>query len=183
MVALSLSGGLDSSTLLCYLVTSNIKPKCFFFNYGQISAAFEEVAAAQIANYCHVDLLILDIRHCFKDVNVGKEGHTLGNTTIVRGRNLFFAALLSMNADEVYMGVNKTDFEVYPDCRPNFFEQLNKISDARTITPFIDLTKEQIVSLGKSLGVPFHLTRSCYTNKALPCGVCGACIERKKTGV
>lgn len=183
MPALSLSGGADSVTLLYYLCSLDIKPDCYFFNYGQQSAAYEQVAAAKIANIANTNFQILDIRNCFKEVNVGKLGHTLAGTTVVRGRNLFFASLLSMWSDEVYLGVNKTDFEHYPDCRPDFFEKLNKVTDAKILTPFIHFTKEQIIKLGKQLAVPYELTRSCYTNQVLPCGVCGACIERKKCGI
>jgi 7-cyano-7-deazaguanine synthase len=183
MAVLSLSGGADSATLLAYLCALDIRTECFFFNYGQQSSYFEQEAAKKLADYYNVNFHILDIRHCFKEVNVGKTGHILAGDTVVRGRNLFFASLLSMHDSEVYMGVNKIDFEHYPDCRPVFFEALNKISDAIIITPFIHFTKLEIINLGKIIQVPYNITRSCYSNTLKECNECGACIERRKAGL
>lgn len=44
--------------------------------------------------------------------------------------------------------------------------------------PFVLLDKGEIVALGLRLGVPFHLTWTCYAGDALPCGKCGSCVER-----
>jgi 7-cyano-7-deazaguanine synthase len=42
------------------------------------------------------------------------------------------------------------------------------------------MTKADIVTLGHSLNVPFALTYSCYKGKAIHCGVCGTCVERRE---
>jgi 7-cyano-7-deazaguanine synthase len=44
-------------------------------------------------------------------------------------------------------------------------------------TPFVEKTKIEIVDIGMKLGVPYHLTHSCYKGKP-SCGKCPACIER-----
>jgi 7-cyano-7-deazaguanine synthase len=40
------------------------------------------------------------------------------------------------------------------------------------------MTKDQIVSLGLKLGVPYELTWSCYKGGERPCLECGTCTER-----
>jgi 7-cyano-7-deazaguanine synthase len=49
-------------------------------------------------------------------------------------------------------------------------------------TPLLALSKVEIVSLARDLGVPFGITFSCYdpgpTGRA--CGQCDACLLRRK---
>jgi 7-cyano-7-deazaguanine synthase len=47
-------------------------------------------------------------------------------------------------------------------------------------TPFVNLTKAQIVELGMDLSVPFERTYSCYKGKPTHCGKCGTCYERRE---
>lgn len=44
--------------------------------------------------------------------------------------------------------------------------------------PFIDASKADIAYRGLELGVPFHLTWSCYKGGEHHCGRCGTCVER-----
>jgi 7-cyano-7-deazaguanine synthase len=50
----------------------------------------------------------------------------------------------------------------------------------KLLTPFESITKTEIAKLGHTLGVPFHLTWSCYKGGDVHCGVCGTCNERKE---
>jgi 7-cyano-7-deazaguanine synthase len=47
------------------------------------------------------------------------------------------------------------------------------------ITPFLHLTKSDILRTGMRLGVPYEHTWSCYQNEDEACGRCGACHFRK----
>jgi 7-cyano-7-deazaguanine synthase len=44
--------------------------------------------------------------------------------------------------------------------------------------PFITATKEQIVTMGHRLDVPFEDSWSCYRGGEIHCGSCGTCTER-----
>ena len=45
-------------------------------------------------------------------------------------------------------------------------------------TPFIDMTKAEVVRAGDTVGAPFALTWSCYKGGEVHCGRCGTCVER-----
>ena len=48
----------------------------------------------------------------------------------------------------------------------------------RTIIPFKDMTKAEVIQLGFKLNVPFQYTWSCYGDFNHPCGVCSSCRAR-----
>jgi len=76
---------------------------------------------------------------------------------------------------------------VYPDCREEFVEAVEKAlrlsldhPGFRVLAPFIRCRKAEIVALGSSLGVPYEYTWSCYKGLEKHCGVCSSCRERKR---
>ena len=80
------------------------------------------------------------------------------------------------------------DASGYPDCRPEFvaaFEALAQVATRsggfKIHAPLIEMTKAQIIELGRSLGVDYAITHSCYDPVGdLACGRCDACVLRKK---
>ncbi|MFN3681991.1 MAG: 7-cyano-7-deazaguanine synthase, partial [Nitrospira sp.] len=118
-------------------------------------------------------------------------------TTYVPARNLIFLSLAvayaeTIGASAVYFGANVLDYSGYPDCRPEFIQAFEATVRAGTKAgmegrsieiraPLLMLTKAQIVALGASLNVPFHLTHSCYDPVgSLACGQCDSCLIRRK---
>ena len=93
---------------------------------------------------------------------------------------------------KLYMAPNAIDYSGYPDCRPEFFEQLSvalqlgsKLGVEYGIsieieTPIIEMSKAEIVNLATELGAPLGQTWSCYEALELPCGRCDSCILRAK---
>ena len=89
---------------------------------------------------------------------------------------------------ELYIGVHKDDAVVnaYADCSASFISAMDSAISIGTygrihlIAPFIDKNKTEIVRLGLDLGVPYHLTWSCYEGGKKPCGKCATCIDRAK---
>ncbi|WP_199621080.1 7-cyano-7-deazaguanine synthase QueC [Paenibacillus alkalitolerans] len=139
------------------------------------------------------------------DVPVLKNGSSLEGAlpggkdipvTYVPGRNLLFLSIAASyaeasGAEALYIGVNALDYSGYPDCRPEFIEQFERTVELgtkagvqgqrfRVETPLILLSKADIIREGTRLGVPYHLTTSCYNGKEFACGVCDSCVLRLK---
>jgi 7-cyano-7-deazaguanine synthase len=130
-----------------------------------------------------------------RDLNTAKEIPS----TYVPARNTVFLSVAlakaeTLNAFDIFIGVNAIDYSGYPDCRPKFiskFEQLMNLATKDAVqnvgtykihTPLIKLTKSEIIKEGIELGVNYEITSSCYSpNKyGSPCGCCDACNLRLK---
>lgn len=88
---------------------------------------------------------------------------------------------------DIFVGFKCEGKESYPDTTIEFVKQMNKLAktscsySAKIIAPLIKKDKEDIVLLGKKLGVNFKDTFSCYaSNDARHCGYCLACMLRKQ---
>jgi 7-cyano-7-deazaguanine synthase len=87
----------------------------------------------------------------------------------------------------VYFGAHAEDaFNwAYPDCTPEFNGAMaNAIYvgtyfTVRLHTPLQWLRKADIITLGHDMGVPFEMTRSCYSEDAMHCGQCPTCRARR----
>jgi 7-cyano-7-deazaguanine synthase len=81
----------------------------------------------------------------------------------------------------------------FPDATPEFFESMARALSLglahplEVAAPFRQMHKEDVVRLGRSLGVPFEHTLSCMNPKLAPpgsavaylhCGACSKCRER-----
>ena len=76
------------------------------------------------------------------------------------------------------------DHTIYPDCRADFVDAMNKAvhfgtwNGVQLLTPYTHLTKAEIAQHGKELGLDYSETWSCYKGAEHHCGVCGTCRER-----
>jgi 7-cyano-7-deazaguanine synthase len=118
--------------------------------------------------------------------------------TYVSARNLVFLSYAlgvaeTVGAQDIFIGVNAVDYSGYPDCRPEFIRSFQETANLavkagvqgthfQVHAPLVELTKAGIIELGTRLGVPYHLTHSCYapTEAGLACGGCDSCILRRK---
>ena len=117
--------------------------------------------------------------------------------TYVPGRNLIFLSLAAayaevLNASVIYFGANVLDYSGYPDCSPEFIRAVEAAvrigtkagAEGRGMevrAPLLKMTKADIIRLGVTLNVPFHLTHSCYDPiGSLACGQCDSCLIRKQ---
>lgn len=97
------------------------------------------------------------------------------------------AIAVSVDADVIYYGAHADDAagRAYPDCTPEFEEAMDEAIFAgtgdkvRMEAPLLNMNKAEVVKLGLSLNVPYHLTWSCYEGKDKQCGTCGTCIDRR----
>lgn len=198
-----LSGGMDSSTLLAHSLvdpndrTAIVRATAVFVDYGQRHVR-ERESARDVAHYYGVPLVELDLRSFGASVDsalttlsrVVPHGHYAEDNmaaTVVPNRN---ATLLSAAAGiaatlghtAVYTAVHAGDHAVYPDCRPEFIAAISYATqlgcEVQVKAPFVGIRKDQIAERGAALGVPYHLTWSCYEGGAVHCGRCGTCVER-----
>lgn len=200
-----LSGGLDSYTAAAIARAEGFRLFALTLRYGQRHAQ-ELVAARSVAAALGVE------HHIELDVDLSAFGGSSLTSrtevpkdrpldaggipsTYVPARNTVFLALAlawaeSLNASDVFIGVNVLDYSGYPDCRPEFieaFERLAVLATARGVdgsgvhihAPLQYLTKAQIIEKGTALGLDYGLTHSCYDpSDGVPCGRCDSCRLR-----
>lgn len=200
-----LSGGMDSAVCLhaAHALGRELYP--ISFRYGQrhqqeLAAAEALVARLPVARWLVLDLPLDRIGgSALTDpaLTPAKGGSGEGiPATYVPARNTIFLSMAlgwaeTLQAHEIFIGVNAIDYSGYPDCRPIFveaFERLANLATREGVTrqsfviraPLLHLSKAEIVRKGLELGVDFALTRSCYdpTVDGLACGRCDACRLR-----
>lgn len=126
---------------------------------------------------------------------IEENGEGMVETYVPFRNGLMLSAVASLacsiyeNEDvEIYLGAHADDAagEAYADCSPQFsvaMEEAIRIGTygkVEVVTPFVLLTKAEVVRIGLDLGVPYELTWSCYEGGEQPCGTCGTCIDRAK---
>jgi len=192
-----LSGGLDSSTVAYWAKKQGYNAHGLSYRYGQI-AAKEVEHANLVANKLRMPLKVIDLSS-LKEIFTGvtslcdeniKMTQTFSQPIIVPFRNAIFLSVavayaVSIGAARIFYGAQSWDEPFYPDCRREFyktFEEAAKLGTSKEITieaPFSDIPKSEIIKLGVDLGVPFHLTWSCYLAGQNHCGKCESCTNRK----
>lgn len=200
-IVLALSGGMDSTTLLGHLINHNFEVYPVTFYYGSKHNQYEYESVKMIQKYYKIDnipRINLDfVGELFKS-NLLKsggdipEGHYTDETmskTVVPNRNMIFSSILagyaeSIGARRIALGVHSGDHAIYADCRPIFIAKLEETiiesldKSFHVFTPFLHLTKKDILEIGYTIDVPYHLTRTCYKDQLYSCGKCGSCNER-----
>jgi 7-cyano-7-deazaguanine synthase len=191
------SGGLDSTTLLYSLMNKGHEVYPITFSYGQKHVKEIEIAA-KIASKLGLKHIIINLPTIsgnsltdnLQEIPSGEYSIDSQKTTVVPNRNMIFIShavsiAIAEGISEVYYGAHKNDATVYPDCRPEFVESIQRaviLGNYESVlikAPFVDLTKEDIVRLGNKLKVPFEETWSCYRGEEIHCGFCGTCMERR----
>ena len=194
------SGGLDSTTLL-YEYKDSIA-LAVTFDYGSKHNAREIACARENCKRLGVKHLVMPlgfIGQYFKsdlllsggDIPEGSYADDNMKSTVVPFRNGIMLAIAaglaeSYGLDTVMMANHGGDHAIYPDCRPEFVEGMDKAIQTgtyegiRLVSPYCDITKRDIALRGKAIGLDYSLTYSCYKGGEKHCGKCGTCIERKE---
>lgn len=89
---------------------------------------------------------------------------------------------------DIYLGNHADDAagHVYADCTAEFVYYMREAikegsyNKVYLVSPFVNMTKADIVNLGFKLNVPYGITWSCYQGGEKQCGKCGTCIDRKR---
>lgn len=205
-----LSGGLDSATTLLLAKQAGYDLFALSFAYGQRHAV--EIASAEKVARCigvhehrtaRIDLRIFGGSALTGDIAVPKRTSSDWPPadiplTYVPARNTIFLSFALawaevIDAADIFIGVNALDYSGYPDCRPEFlgqFERLASVATKKGVSgvryrihaPLIQMTKAQIVKTAAKLDLDFSLTHSCYDPAAdgSACGECDSCRLRLK---
>ena len=206
-----MSGGLDSATCLAYARREGAECYALSFDYGQrhlveLDCARRIAAALGATDHrvAKIDLRVFGHSALTDDIAVpkGRGDEEMSREipiTYVPARNTIFLSFALawaevLGASDIYIGVNALDYSGYPDCRPEFIQAFERMGNLATKTgvegltkikirtPLMELSKADIVRLGRSLNVPFELTHSCYDPDASgrPCGQCDSCLLRAR---
>jgi 7-cyano-7-deazaguanine synthase len=200
-----LSGGLDSMVCAGLAREAGYSVVALTVDYNQRHRVELEAArriAADLADR-HI-LLPLDLRAfggsaLTGDISVPKDGVSDGiPVTYVPARNTIFLSLAlglaeACGARDIFIGVNALDYSGYPDCRPEFVAEFEKLANLATKAgvegdhfrlhaPLQQMTKADIAREAQRLGLDASLSHSCYdpSPDGGACGECDACRLRAK---
>jgi 7-cyano-7-deazaguanine synthase len=198
-----ISGGMDSALSAGIARDMGFDIAALHLNYGQITESRELKAFYDICDFYHIERrLVVDARHLaliggssLTSPDIEVEKANLNNDKIpssyvpFRNANILSIAVSwaeVIGAKAVFIGAMQLDNSGYPDCRREFFDAFEKAIELGTkpdtfikiFTPLINMSKKDIVLKGDDIGVPFHLTWSCYADSETACGECDSCALR-----
>lgn len=205
------SGGLDSTTALFWARENFKKIVALNIHYGQ-KHNIETFMSRKLCDEYGIERIEIDIsgmsflfansslvgNRKIEEKEYPKEGII---STYVPMRNTLFGIIAGIVAEmlditNIVLGIHASDSPNYPDTRPEWASALESVINTgskfafekkRVVvhTPFVGLTKKEIVLIANELKVPFELTWSCYSPRYLgnivkPCMECPSCNARKK---
>ncbi len=211
-----LSGGMDSVTLLHYIrKTLDCRTiHALTFRYGQKHVREIECAAWQVKSLVVEEHHLLDMtglgvypegtsaltdkNRAVPDMAALPPGQCDQPPTYVPNRNMILLSLAAAYAEgrgiaNVFYGAQAQDRYGYWDCVPEFLERMNAVlalnrrHALRLHAPFMAMGKAEIIGIGRSLGVDYSRTWTCYRGGEKACGQCPSCVERlaafRKNGI
>jgi 7-cyano-7-deazaguanine synthase len=205
------SGGLDSATTLAIAREQGFEVYALSVDYGQRHRLELECArrVAMALGVARHSIVAVDLRTfggsaltAAIDVPKDRPDEAIGQgipITYVPARNTVLLSLALgyaevVEAFDIFMGANILDYSGYPDCRPEYLAQFERLANLATKAavegkgtfrihaPLIQRTKAEIIREGVRLGVDYALTLSCYDpdDQGRACGHCDSCRLRLK---
>lgn len=193
-----ISGGMDSVTLL-YDRKDEIAIG-ISFDYGSKHNAKEIPFAALHCKRLGIEHIVIPLGFMTKyftssllqggeDIPEGHYDDENMKSTVVPFRNGIMLSIAAGVAEShglknVLIANHGGDHSIYPDCRPEFIDAMNKATIAGTyldiniVAPYTNISKADIARRGLQMGINYDETWSCYKGDDEPCGKCGTCYER-----
>src|SRR5688500_2704473 len=200
---------MDSAVVLAIARERGFAVHALSVRYGQRHTS-ELDAAAEISRTLgaaahktvHVDLRSIGGSALTDDdiaMPLDDDGHVIGAvipSTYVPARNTIMLSVALgwaevLGSADLFCGVNAVDYSGYPDCRPEFIAEFERLANVatkagvegtgfRVHAPLLHMSKAEIVDEGLRLGVDFAQTVSCYQADAegRACRHCDACRLR-----
>lgn len=198
-VVIIYSGGMDSYTVLNKALHEGYEAYPLTFDYGQRHKKEIDVAR-HVTQNLGLEHKVIDITainqllqgsSLTSDIDI-PEGHYAEESmksTVVPNRNMILLSLaigyaVSIGASKVYYGAHSGDHAIYPDCRPEFVNKMNAVSQianyepVEIVSPYLHQSKIEILKDGLAMGLDYSQTWTCYNGREKACGRCGACQER-----
>ena len=195
-----LSGGMDSVTLLYDKVKDIALAVTFDYgsNHNKREIEFAKYHCEQL-NIEHIIIPLEFIHKYFKSsllegADAIPDGHYADDnmkSTVVPFRNGIMLSIAcgiaeSRGLKRVMIANHAGDHSIYPDCRATFIDSMSEAMSygtyehVKVYAPYTSITKTQIAMIGKTLGLDYSMTWSCYKGGEIHCGKCGTCVERKE---
>lgn len=204
--AVLFSGGLDSAVLLasvaaearCRGTVAPIVPI-----YVSVGLAWERderaIADRLLSSEPFKDVqplatLGFDMRDVYPPTHWAVRGEAPGFDTpdedvYLEGRNVVLlskAAVFMARAKLSRVSLGPLSCNPFPDATPEFFGTMGRAlslglgTSLEIAAPLLGMHKAEVITLGRSLGVPLELTLSCMQpTRGLHCGRCSKCRERR----
>jgi 7-cyano-7-deazaguanine synthase len=202
-----LSGGLDSTTALYLSKKEGYEIYAMAFDYGQrhkkeVDCARKIAKATGVKDFVVVNTnmnawggsALTDENLQVPEGDIEREDIPV---TYVPARNMIFLSFAAsyaevVGAQDIFIGVSEVDYSGYVDCRLEFIKAMENAINQGTVcaveqgkkikihAPFINMTKAEEIKLGKSLGVNYSNTWTCYKGEEVACGECDSCKLRLK---
>lgn len=204
-----LSGGLDSTTLCALAAVEGREIHALTIDYHQRHRAELDSARKAAERFGAAEHIVLPLDLSLfggsaltdkniaveKDVPLEKIGRKIPTSYVPARNTVFLSLALAMaetrGAAEIWIGVNSVDYSGYPDCRPEFIETFGHLACLATkagvegvpfkiVTPFLTMSKAEIIRTGLALGVDYAETLTCYApnTDGAACGRCESCRLR-----
>lgn len=195
-----LSGGMDSVTLL--YDQKDYIALAVTFDYGSNHNKREAELAAYHCKQLGVEHIIIPLSFIhdyfrsslLEGADAIPEGHYQADnmkSTVVPFRNGIMLSIAcglaeSRGLTKVLIANHAGDHAIYPDCRATFISAMSEAmaygtyKNINIYAPYTLLSKTDIAKIGKTLGIDYSKTYSCYKGGEKHCGKCGTCVERKE---
>jgi 7-cyano-7-deazaguanine synthase len=192
---LLMSGGLDSSTLAYQLKIEQQKDiEGLFIDYGQPTSSEEFERVQEIGQELEIQIRKVDLSTIWR--NFEENGLDPLAVQCTETSNIYAPLLMAATfaaaagGNKLYSAFHKTDEELYPatfsvlKAQEKVMQAVNSnlTENFEFITPFSGLTKDEVISKGFALNVPFEKTLSCLNPNKIAkghCGECNSCKTRK----
>ena len=206
------SGGQDSTTCLLWAMKTFKSVVCIQFVYGQRHTS-EINCAGNICKKLEIPLKRVHVNSLSEVVNSAllSDAEDISEvkenglpSSYVPNRNQMFITLAhgfaqTVGAKHLVMGVCQTDYSGYPDCRNEYIQNMQYVTNLgaglvednaiKIHTPIMYLTKAETFALADKLGgleLILDDTMTCYNGHTtnhpwgMGCGECPSCKLRKK---
>jgi 7-cyano-7-deazaguanine synthase len=198
--AVLLSAGLDSAVLAAAEARESLVHPIYIstglaWERGELAALDRLLATAPFAvNVAPLARLSFTVEDLYPATHWALRGtppafDTADQEVYLAGRNVLLLSKAAIYCAQHGIGriaLGPLAGNPFPDATPQFFETMARalslgLAHTMTVdTPFLSITKSDVIRLGLELGVPLELTLSCMNpQEGRHCGRCSKCRERR----